>query len=433
MVTKTCAKAAIETVSLQYDGISILNCEHKNEVSEIPNIKLQDRLLSCPEFGPFFQSLESKDKRLFMNMCQFVDVPSGTKVISEYSPANSIILILAGELMGITKAGISTNYKTGEMIGIREVFFDLCWKENIYGRFPGCIVKIRKDYFNDLGHTFVKSAGHFFEFFVKTECLKITKKYSDAKHMNPGNSLLGGLDMEDEDLGMNEKGKQVCRFVELNIDKKTKAVKQVSSTKEDEIELFRPSSTFPPLMLISAYKSIVAQDKAAEKATKKDEKRDLDRKGNPTIFLKEKLEHQLEERRRKEKDIRMRKKKGLPYEELLQSNNAAGNQKGLPAPTLEALENEYEKLKNDFTMRELSRDRVNEEHEKLLSKLEKMEQEVKMLKEKNIFITAERDRLKLHKELLGKIKDGEDGESYLAKISKGKQTHRNFNDVVEFI
>jgi len=427
LLTKTCAKAAIETVSLQYDGVSVLSSELKNEVAEIPKNKLQDMLLGCPGFGQFFQSLEAKDKRLFVNMCEIVEIKSEKKVLSEYSPAHAIIIILKGELISFTKAGPGAIFRAGEILGIKEVLFDLCWHENLYGRQNGYLVKVKRDYFNDLGNTFVKSAMHIFDYLVKFECSKIRARHANAKPVQAGNSLLGELNINEEDEKLEKRAKEANRFVELYIVSKPKPVTTTTSKNEEELEPFKAPKDTPPLMLIPAYKTIVKQD--AEKNGKKEDKREEDRKGGMSIYLKEKLEHQLEERKRKEKDIRNRKKKGLPYEELLQSSHPSTALKGAP-PTLEALENEYERLKNDYNLRELSRDRLNADHEKLMLKLEQVEQDVKMLKEKNIFITAERDRLKLHKELLGKVSQNEAGEDFVSRLSKTSKNTKNFNDVV---
>jgi hypothetical protein len=436
LLTKLCAKACIETVSLQYDGTSVLATEVKNEPAEISKNKLTDMLMGCPNFGPFFQSLETKEKRLFANMCDIVEIKSEKKYISDYSPANSIIIILKGELIGFNKYGPNTVYRMGEVIGIRETLFGSCWKENIFGRQNGYFVKIQNDFFNDLGNTFAKAAMHIMDFFVKTECQKIKDKYREAKISLPENSfaLLENLHKE-EDLELEaRKANSTSRFAEINVQpQKLKPSMTIEPQKagHEMAEVIKPSKDVPPLMRHQVFSSIVKQD---VEAVRPFDKKEEQKKEKISSFVKEKLESQYLEQKRIEKLIKERKKKGLVVDEAMLSalgvRNTAPTGSKADMQTLEALENEYERLKNEYNLREVSRERVNTEYDKLMSKLQETEEEVKKLKDKTIYITAERDRLKLHKELMGKMTAVGDGETFAQKLTKFRSDERNFNDAV---
>lgn len=412
--------------------------EVKIEAAEISKNKLTDMLMGCPNFGPFFQSLETKEKRQFANMCDIIEIKSEKKYIADYSPATAIIIILKGELIGFNKYGPSTVYRTGEIIGIRETLFGSCWKENIFGRQNGYLVKIQSDFFNDLGNTFAKAAMHILDFFVKTECQKVKDKYRDAKMSLPENSfaLLENLDKkEDLDFEARQAGASQ-RFAEINVQpQKLKPITTLEPQRpgHDVAEVIKPPKDVPPLMRHQVFGTIVKQDVEAAKAF---EKKEEHKKDKMSTFVKEKLEAQYLEQKRIEKLIKERKKKGMLIDEAWLSalgvRNTAPTGSKADMQTLEALENEYERLKNEYNLREVSRERMNSEYDKLFSKLQETEEEVKKLKDKTIFITAERDRLKLHKELMGKMTAVSDGESFASKLTKFRGDERNFNDAVSF-
>ena len=430
MLTRLCAKTSIDTVAQQYDGTSVLASEFRNEVAEISKNKLNDILVGCPGFGSFYQSLETKDKRFFSNLCEVVEIKSERKVIQEYSPMHSIIIVLKGELIAFTRNGPGAVFKAGDILGVREVLFDLCWRDNVYGRQNGYLVKIQKDLLFDLGNTFAKSAMHFLEYFCKHECLRTKDNYKEAKPAPVGNSLLGELNVNEEDDKAAKVSAHSNRFAEISVKQKFKPLAGLEGSKEDkDLEAFKVSREAPPIMLSSVYKSIVKQD--AEKVIKKegDKKDEATNKGF-SCFIKDKLEFQYLEQKKKEKENKLRKKKGLPVENTTAPSKVTQQGGKVDPQTIEALEIEYEKLKNDYNLRELSRDRLNQEHENIIDKLKHTEEEVKRLKDKNIFITAERDRLKLHKELAGKVNEVQEGQSFISKFTKSRVDQRNFNDVV---
>lgn len=412
--------------------------EVQSQVAEISKNKLTDMLVGCPGFGPFFQSLESKEKRLFANMCEIIEIKSENKYISQFTPAHCIIIILKGELIGFTREGPATIYKTGEIIGIRETLFDIPWLEDLFGRQNGYLVKIQKDFFDDLGNTFAKAAMHIMDFFVKSECLKIKNKYKEAKISMPENSfaLLANIDAKDQEL--EEQARQTSdnpKFAEIYIQpQRMKPVTSVDPKKgaNEQPEMIKASNDVPPLMRHAAYSSIMKQD--VDEAKKGDRKDDHHRKEKST-FIRTKMDMQLAEQKRVEKILRERKKKGLPIDEGLL--NALGVRPTTTAKagaadmqTLEALEKEYERLKDEYNLREESRDRLNSKYDQLMEKLHETDETVKMLKDKNIFVTAERDRLKLHKELMGKVSSVKDGESFVSKMTRVRGDERSFNDAV---
>lgn len=422
----------------QYEGKAVMASEVQSPVAEISKNKLTDMLVGCPGFGPFFQILESKEKRLFANMCEIIEIKSESKYITQYNPAHCIIIILKGELIGFTREGPATIYKTGEILGIRETLFDICWKEDLFGRQNGYLVKIQKDFFDDLGNTFAKAAMHIMDFFVKAECIKIKNKYKEAKISMPENSfaLLENLDAKDQEL--EDQARQTSekpRFAEIYIQpQRMRPVTLVDMKKagDDRYEMIKASNDVPPLMRHAAFSSIVKQDVDAYRAA--DKKDDHHRKEKST-FIKIKLDMQLEEQKKIEKILKERKKKGLPIDEGLLSalgvRPTTTSKAGAPdTQTLDALEKEYERLKDEYNLREESRDRLNTKHDQLLEKLSDTEETVKMLKDKTIFITAERDRLKLHKELMGKVSSVKEGESFVSKMTRVRGDDRSFNDAV---
>lgn len=425
-----CARASIETVSQQYDGLSIYTSETKNQEAEVSKNKLTDMLVGCPEFGAFFQTLETKDKRLFVSICEVVEIKSEKKVISEYSPCSSVIIVLKGELISFTKEGPGDVFRAGEILGTKQLLFDLCWRENIYGRQNGYLVKIKKDYLFDVGNSFAKTAMNITNYLVRVYCEKTKHKYKEARPVTHGNNLLEELNINEEEEKANKKAAESNRFAELYINQKLRPMMAIESTNDRDNEIFKVSKDTAPITALPVYKTIVKQD--VEKTGKEDKNLGaLNFSGTQrSCFLKEKLENQLEDRRRRDREIRLRKKKGLPYEELL-PKEANNDLKGVP-PNLEALETEYEKLKNDYNLRELSRERLSNDHDKLQDRLKQTEEEVKHLKDKIIFVTAERDRLKLHKELLNKVGSIQEGESLVNKLTKTRGVQRNFNDVVDF-
>lgn len=411
--------------------------EVKNDIAEISKNKLTDMLVGCPNFGPFFQSLETKEKRQFANMCDIVEIKSEKKYIADYSPATAIIIILKGELIGFNKYGPSTVYRAGEIIGIRETLFGSCWKENIFGRQNGYLVKIQSDFFNDLGNTFAKAAMHILDFLVKVECQKIKDKHKDAKMSMPENSLalLENLDKKG-DLDSEVRQADSKRFAEINVQpQKMKPMITLEPQRpgQDLPEVIKPPKDVPPLMRHPVFSTIVKQD---VEAAKLGDKREDPKKHRMSSFVQEKLESQYIEQKRIDKLIRERNKKGMVVDEAWLSaigvRNTGTTGSKADMQTLEALENEYERLKNEYNLREVSRERLNNMYDALQLKLQLTEEEVKKLKDKNIFITAERDRLKLHKELMGKMGSANDGENFAPRFTKFRGDERNFNDAVSF-
>jgi hypothetical protein len=428
-ISKTCGKLCLETVTMQYEGQSILACEVKNEVAEISKNKMMDMLIGCPGFGPFFSSLEKKDKRFIVNICDIVEIKSEKKVIGEYSPAHSIIIILKGELISFTKSGPGKTYKAGDILGIKEVLFDLCWKDNIFGRQNGYFVKIQKDLLNDLGNSFSKSAMNIFDHLIKYECARIRAKYKDVKPTLPGNSLLGGLGLgDDDDAKDEENANEKVKYVELYVNHNQKSL-QASSDKvamdKDILEPFKINRDIPPLMVHAVFKTIKKQDLDAEKQMENERKAE-----KMSSFLKEKMENQYLEDKKRRKELVMRKKKGLPFDHLLPEK--AVNSKAQPKGpgTLEALEVEYDTLKNEYNLLELGHEELKTKFEEVMKQLKSTEEDVKRLKERNIYVTAERDRQRMHKELVSKMAEVENGESFASKFRKNRVDQVNFNDVV---
>jgi hypothetical protein len=433
MLSKLCARACLETVSQQYEGVSAAAAELKNEVTELTSNKLNDILIGCPGFGAFYQSLETKDKRFFSNLCEVVEIKSEKKILNEYSPMHSIIIVLKGELISFTRNGPGTIFKAGDLLGVKEVLYDLCWKDNVYGRQNGYLVKVKKDFLFDLGNTFAKSAKHFLEYFLKYECMRIKDKFKGVKvGGGGGDAVLLDLNNNEEEEKIAKLASQVERFAEIQVNQKFKPLAGLEAGKEEkELDPFKVIRD-PPIMTSLVYKTIMAQD--ADKLTKKDaDKKDESSHKGYSCFIKDKLEFQYLEQKKKDKENKLRKKKGLPIDDGNGPSKTAQQQGKVDPQTIEALEIEYEKLKNDYNLRELSRERLKHEHEEILEKLMKTEKEVQRLKDKNFFVTAERDRLKLHKELAMKVKEVETGQSIsIGKLTKSRADQRNFNDVVAF-
>jgi hypothetical protein len=428
-ISKMCGKLCLETVTMQYEGSSVLACEVKNEVAEISKNKMMDMLIGCPGFGPFFSGLEKKDKRFIVNICDIVEIKSEKKVIGEYSPAHSIIIILKGELISFTKSGPGKTYKAGDILGIKEVLFDLCWKDNFFGRQNGYLVKIQKDLLNDLGNSFSKSAMNIFDHLIKYECGRIRGKYKDVKPTLPGNSLLGGLGLgEDDDLKDEENGNEKVKYVELFVNQNQKSLHGSSdklTLDKDILEPFKINRDVPPLMIHAVFKTIKKQDLEAEKLMENERKAE-----KMSTFLREKMENQYLEDKKRRRELAMRKKKGLPFDHLLPEK--AVNSKAQPKGpgTLEALEVEYDTLKNEYNLLELGHEELKAKFEEVMRQLKSTEDDVKRLKERNIYVTAERDRQRMHKELVSKMAEVEDGESFASKFRKNRVDQVNFNDVV---
>jgi septal ring factor EnvC (AmiA/AmiB activator) len=79
----------------------------------------------------------------------------------------------------------------------------------------------------------------------------------------------------------------------------------------------------------------------------------------------------------------------------------------------------------------MAHNELNEEYDKKCKEVKLLSSETKRLKQEIISITAERNRFKMHKELMSK--DFKTGQDAFMKMVNSNSSSKNFNDVVSLI
>lgn len=134
-----CSKYSLTIVHQQYEGY-VPGRELELEKIELKRNKMMDLLTACPNFGEFFSSLEKKNKRFMMSICEIVEFNSEQKLINQDSPVRKIIIILKGELMLYKDIGRGKVYKSGDILGVKEIIYGLSWPYDGIGRQNGYLI-----------------------------------------------------------------------------------------------------------------------------------------------------------------------------------------------------------------------------------------------------------------------------------------------------
>ena len=174
-------------------------------------------------------------------------------------------------------------------------------------------------------------------FFVQHECKRIRLRYKHPK-LSSGNkneSLMMAFGMEDSEVMNKEEDEEeeeaeVVRFVEFDIRKKQRAdLKAITKKKEKNfLKPFMMNLNIPPLFshkvfdVFNQVEEVYSED---VKLAIKD-----DKKGTIGTFLKEKVETQIAEDKKRRAELRRRKRKLLNTEDFepkkkekkIQKNNA---------------------------------------------------------------------------------------------------------------
>lgn len=132
-------KHSMTVVYQQYEGYTP-GKELELEKTELKRNKMMDLLTACPNFGEFFNSLEKKNKRFMMSACEIVEFKAEQKLINQHSPVNQIVIVLKGEVMVYTHIGPGKSYKSGDILGIKEMVYGMTWAEDVIGRYGGYLI-----------------------------------------------------------------------------------------------------------------------------------------------------------------------------------------------------------------------------------------------------------------------------------------------------
>lgn len=201
---------------------------------------------------------------------------------------------------------------------------------------------LRKDYLYDLCQTFAKAGRKILNYFIGYEAKKVRSKYKHRKLTNQKESLLADLGFQDSDVKEEEEQEEesdsreeVLNFLEFDV--RTKNTELLKARKKDNdkdlMKPFKMNLTIPPLFSHKVYEVFLSP----QQVNKEDiEMMKEDGKTGPGTFIKEKIQTQRVEDKKRKQELRRRKRKGLPIDDIIRVVKK-GN-KNVKSNALEALE-----------------------------------------------------------------------------------------------
>ena len=342
MLTQLCARHSLLIIYHQYERRSPDQQLDLEKISLSRN-KIMDLLTACPNFGEFFDELEKKNKRFMISVCEIVEIKPRKKYLQQGSPVDKIVIVLKGELMMFDECGPGKVYKSGDILGTLEMLYGMTWTGTAIGRYTGYLIMINKDYLLDLCQTFAKPGRALLSFFVEYECKRIRSKY---KHRKLGNekpqSVLGDLfgnilggEEESKQKTETEEEEEKATFLEFDVRKKNRGeLKSYKKREKDILKPFMNNLEIPPLFSHKVFEVFSAPEQVELEDV---QMMDEDGKRGPGTFLRMKIENQIAEDKKRRKEMRRRKRKGLAFDDL--ERNKDKGTKVVKNGALEAMEN----------------------------------------------------------------------------------------------
>ncbi|KAM3137521.1 hypothetical protein pb186bvf_010311 [Paramecium bursaria] len=333
-------------------------------------------------FRHFWNELEQKEKRLFVQYSNLVEINTSEIVARQHDNTNSFYIILQGELVEFKDKTAGKIYKVGEIIGIKEYLTGQSYSSNIYGRGKCLALKISQSGIQDMIEISGSSVLQIVSMLTRFEAYQLRKQF---ENQFPDLILNFKSKIENEVEQLKAINKPLTKkeqfttsqltnnYFEINVQKIAK------NNQNPDIE----QEVIAPLYLLDIYKNLVSK-RGYQPNEIKDRKDPMFETGL-SIFLRDKAHEQRAELLRQKKLQKQSKGKQIQKEDDELEN--------IPIDPFEQLNNDYynvllenEKLHDLVFLLEERIKEMNEQHKQNKEELQKMQTQIR----KN----------ELHKELL---------------------------------
>jgi CRP-like cAMP-binding protein len=361
--------------------------------------KVKESIESCRELDPFFNLLEGRDRKNLLMKLQYVELHGNREqqITKLGDTCNSIIFITRGEFNSFKNNKPYLCYTPGTILGKKEFLFKLGWEESIVGT-KGTIVKLERDYFEDLQVANPKSANAFLRALISALCIETREKFEDKKlkhdflknyYPDMMNEPQSGIKKPVDSTSANVDS----MFIELDTTKRT-AVQDEKDTNNllstlggsTTFKDFMNKKTAQPLILHDIFKGLV--ETKAKQLASTTKKLAVPDNGTESIFLANKLRRQMEANQGKRKKV----------------TKTPSNAAALKSARTEdhGMDYDFESLKNDYEILENKKVELEDIVQRLKAENSRLQGDMRKMHDLNDVAGVKINKSMLHKELLSK-------------------------------